>query len=130
MQYIAKGGGRVLQEVSSPLLGITTESLSIDTVLIEANVLPVKTFQINEQISGLDSSRIKSVRFSPETVKVAARSEVLDQLDTLLIDPSAVLPDDLNEGTNVITVRIQKPSEDAVLSNETVIMTLEVDKEE
>lgn len=121
---------RAGEEVSSPLLGITTEALSIDTVLIEANVLPVKTFQIDEQVAGLDSSRIKSVRFSPETVKVAARSEVLDQLDTLLLDPSSISPEDLNEGTNVITVRIQKPSEDAVLSNETVIMTLEVDKDE
>lgn len=113
--------------VSDTLLGITTESLSIDTVLIEANVLPVKTFQMSDQVTVSDS-RITSVKFSPETVKVAARSVVLDQLEALTLDVSAISADDLEQGTNVVTIRVQKPSEDAVLSNDTVVMTLEVDK--
>lgn len=120
---------RAGEEISSPLLGITTESLSIDTVLIEANVLPVKSFQISEQMN-IGDERITSVKYSPETVKVAARSEVLEQLSELLLDPTVVNPDELENGTNVITIRIQKPSEDAVLSNDTVILTLEVDKGE
>ena len=105
----------------------STESLSIDTVLIEANVLPVRTFQLNEQFD-LQDSRITSVRFSPETVRVAARSEVLEQMDSLPIDLSGIDADNLENGTNVITVRVQKPSEDAVLSNDTVILTIEVDQ--
>ncbi len=117
------------EEINSALLGITTESLSIDTVLIEANILPVKAFQLSEQIN-IQDKRVTSVRFSPETIKIAARSEVLEQLDSLPLDLSGIDPDNLDEGTNVITVRIQKPSEDAVLSNDTVIMTLEVTDEE
>ena len=117
------------EEINSALLGITTESLSIDTVLIEANILPVKAFQLSEQIN-IQDKRVTSVRFSPETIRIAARSEVLEQLDSLPLDLSGIDPDNLDEGTNVITVRIQKPSEDAVLSNDTVIMTLEVTDEE
>ncbi len=118
---------RAGEEINNPLIGITTESLSIDTVLIEANVLPVRTFQLNEQFD-LQDSRITSVRFSPETVRVAARSEVLEQMDSLPIDLSGIDADNLENGTNVITVRVQKPSEDAVLSNDTVILTIEVDQ--
>ena len=63
-------------------------------------------------------------------MKVAARSVVLDQLEALTLDVSAISADDLEQGTNVVTIRVQKPSEDAVLSNDTVVMTLEVDKGE
>lgn len=120
---------RAGEEVKSSLLGITTESLSIDTVLIEANVLPAKTFRLNDLLD-LQAPEIRSAKFSPESVRVAARSEVLDQLDSLPLDLSGINAESLDNGTNVITIRIPKPSEDAVLSTDTVILTLEVDREE
>ena len=53
---------------------------------------------------------------------------MLEQMDSLPIDLSGIDADNLENGTNVITVRVQKPSEDAVLSNDTVILTIEVDQ--
>lgn len=120
--------------VESPLLGITTESLMIDSVLIEANALPTKAFSTEEQIglsgSVRDGYRMVSMKISPETVRVAAKSEILEQLDDLPLDQYIIDLQTLQEGTTVFNIKVQKPSEDAVLSNDTVIVTLEVEKVE
>ena len=65
------------------------------------------------------------MKVSPETVRVAARNEVLEQMDELTLDRKINI-DDLDE-TTVFQVKVQKPSEDAVLSNETVTVTVEVE---
>ncbi len=118
--------------VESPLLGITTESLAIDTVLIEANVLPTKSFSISELIdlqgTVQEGYRVSEVKVSPERIRVAARNEVLEQMNELPLDRTINL-DNLNE-TTVFQIKVQKPSEDAVLSNDTITVTVEVEREE
>jgi YbbR domain-containing protein len=119
---------RAGEEISSPLLGITTESLSIDTVLIEANVLPTKSFRVEDSLDLLsrcpEGYMVTGVKVSPETVTVAARSEVLQQLNELPLD-SAMIPKDVVE-TPVFQIKVQKPSEDAVLSNDTITVSVEI----
>ena len=125
---------RAGEAVESPLLGITTESLAIDTVLIEVSPLPTKSFQISEQVDFQGEVRegykIASVKYSPETIRVAAKREALEQLDGLPLDPTTVNLQNLEEGTSVFNIKVQKPSEDAILSNDTVIVTVEVEKAE
>ena len=117
------------EEVSSPLINITTESVIIDTVLVECSILPTKSFNIRNLIEtqGMvkDGYRVSSVKVSPETIRVAARNEVLEQMDDIAMDRNINLQD-LSE-TTVFQMKVQKPSEDAVLSNETVTVTVEVE---
>lgn len=117
------------EEVSSPLINITTESVIIDTVLVECSILPAKSFNIRNLIEtqGMvkDGYRVSSVKVSPETIRVAARNEVLEQMDDIAMDRNINLQD-LSE-TTVFQLKVQKPSEDAVLSNETVTVTVEVE---
>ena len=117
------------EKVESPLLEITTEGLSIDTVLIEGNVLPTKTFALNDLIEFQGEVkkgyRVASFRVSPETVRVAARGDVLEQLTELVFDRNIDLSG-LSE-TTVFQIKVQKPSEDAVLSNDTVTVTVEIE---
>jgi YbbR domain-containing protein len=68
------------------------------------------------------------VKVSPETIRVAARNDVLEQMDDLALDRNINLQD-LSE-TTVFQLKVQKPSEDAVLSNETVTVTVEVEPDE
>ena len=63
---------------------------------------------------------------SPETITVAARNEVLEQMNELALDRNISL-EDLEE-TTVFQIKVQKPSEDAVLSNETVTVTVEIER--
>ena len=120
------------EEVSSPLINITTESVQIDTALIEYTILPTRSFNINELIDlqgkVMEGYRVASVKVSPETIRVAARNEVLEQMDELALDRKINVQN--LEETTVFQIKVQKPSEDAVLSNETVTVTVEVEPAE
>ena len=123
---------RAGEEIQSPLLDITTEGTTIDTVLIEGNVLPTKSFSVSNMIEMQgevkEGFRLVSFKVSPETVTVAARNEVLEQMNELALDRNISL-EDLEE-TTVFQLKVQKPSEDAVLSNETVTVTAEIERKE
>ena len=114
------------------MLDITTEGTTIDTVLIEGNVMPTKTFSISDQVEFQghvkDGYRIVSTKVSPETITVAARNEVLEQMNEIAFDRVIAL-EDLDE-TTVFQIKMQKPSDDAVLSNETVTVTVEVERDQ
>ncbi len=118
--------------IESPLLDISTEGTAIDTVLIEGNVLPTKSFSVSDQVeiqgNAKEGYRIVSVKVSPETINVAARNEVLEQMNEIAFDRIITL-EDLDE-TTVFQVKVQKPSEDAVLSNDTVTVTVEVERDQ
>ena len=122
---------RANDEVNSPLLDITTESMAIDSVLIEGNMLPAKSFDIRNVIEFQgepeEGYKVTSYRISPETVKVAAKNEVLEQLKELALDRYIDL-DGLYE-TTVFQIKIQKPSDEAVLSNDTITVTVEIEPE-
>lgn len=117
------------EPVVSNLLNATTESLTIDAVLLEATILPAKTFDVSELIQTTGSPArgymVKDIRMSPESVTVAARSEVLEQLNELSLDSTTVNLKNLTE-TTAFQFKVQKPSDDAVLSNETVTVTVEI----
>ena len=123
---------RAGEEIQSPLLDITTEGTTIDTVLIEGNVLPTKSFSVSNMIDMQgevkEGFRLVSFKVSPETVTVAARNEVLEQMNELALDRNISLAD--LEETTVFQLKVQKPSEDAVLSNETVTVTAEIERKE
>ena len=117
-------------EVNSPLLSMTSSSLNIDTVLIEMNLLPSETYEVSDlvQINGkvADGYRVRDTRISPETISVAARQEVLEQMTELSLERNSINLDNLEE-TTVFQLKVQKPSDDAVLSNETVTVTVEIE---
>lgn len=114
------------EEVASPLLSITSSSLTIDSVLVETTLLPTLSFDTYElvQVSGevARGYEIKEIRVSPESVTVAAKQEVLEQLSELPMEQSVNVRN-LNE-TTVFQLKVQKPSEEAVISNDTVTVTV------
>ena len=117
------------EEVDSRLLSITNSSLAIDSVLVEATMLPTLTFDTKDmiQINGdpAEGYEVTDIRISPENITVAARQEVLDQLEELPVERN-VNVNDLSE-TTVFQMKVQKPSEDAVISNETLTVTVVID---
>jgi len=119
---------RAGEEVNSPLLGITSEGTTIDTVLIEGTVMPTKAFYINEliELQGEPAKgyKVVSTKVSPEIITVAARNEVLEQMNELALERMVNIQD-LSESI-VFQIKVQKPSEDAVLSNDTVTVTIDI----
>ena len=112
---------------------MTSSSLTIDSVLIELNILPCESFSTADliQTSGTVAKgyTVKSIKVSPEIVGVAARQEVLDQLTDLTLERNTVNVNNLNE-TTVFQLKVQKPSDDAILTNDTITVTVEIEAEE
>ncbi len=119
--------------VSNPLMQITSGSTLIDSVLVEATILPVKTFDVTGLIETGNAVakgyEIKDIRISPETVRIAASQDVLDQLTEVPLDSRVINVRNLRE-TTVFQLKVQKPSEDAVLINDTVTVTVEIGAKE
>ncbi len=116
------------EEVDSDLLEITSNSVLIDSVIIEQTVYPSKiiTFSDTGVVVGKPASgyEIKSVTINPEKVRAAGRSETLDNLDTLFTDVTIDVTDAKDSVTQV--VRLRKPSEITYLSQDTVTVAIEV----
>lgn len=121
------------EAVQSPLISMTSSSLNIDSVLIELNLLPCLSFETSELIQTTGSVAngyyIKNIKISPETVTVAARQEVLEQMSELSLERNTINVKNLKE-TTPFQLKVQKPSDDAVLSNDTITVTVEIEAEE
>ena len=115
--------------MESPLLGTTTASLTIDSVMIETTLYRTLSFDISDliQVTGnvAKGYEIREVKVSPESITVAAREEVLEQLTELPMERTVNVKN-LNE-TAVFQLKVQKPSDDAIISNETVTVTVEIE---
>ena len=116
------------EEVVNPLLTVSADSKETEIVNIEINILPKRAYYVkdNIQISGsvAEGYEITDVRVSPETISIAARGEVLEQLSDLPMERT-VNVSGITE-TGVYQLKVQKPSDDAILSNETITVTVEV----
>lgn len=119
--------------VQSPLLSITSSSLTIDSVLIELNILPSVSYNTTNLIQTTgkvaNGYYIKDIRISPEVVTVAAREEVLEQMNGLSLERNTINVKNLKE-TTPFQLKVQKPSDDAILSNDTITVTIEIEAEE
>ena len=117
------------EEVISDLLEISYEGDTLDSVVLEFNILPTRTFHLDEMIGTLnsvaDGFEVRDIHCSPETITVAARQEVLDQMTELALSDRYVNLNNLSE-TTTFQIRVSKPSEDAVLSNDTITVTVEI----
>ncbi len=120
------------EELDTSLLEISYDGVMLDSVVLEANILPTWTYEVTNLIGTLneveDGYRVKAVHISPESVTVAARGEVLQQMGELALSDHYVDLDGLTETTS-FQIKVSKPSDDAVLSNETITVTVEVEPE-
>ena len=121
------------EEVINPLLEISYDNVLLDSVVLEATVYPTKSFDVSSEIGTInsvaDGYELKAVHISPEIITVAARSEVLDQVEELALSEHYVDLNGLKETTSV-QIKVSKPSEDAILSNDTITVTLDVEPAE
>lgn len=120
--------------VKSPLVSMTSSSLVIDSVLIEMTILPSLSFETADliQITGnvANGYQIKGTpRISPEVITVAARQEVLEQMTELSLERNTINVKNLRE-TTPFQLKVQKPSDDAILSNDTITVTVEIEAKE
>ena len=119
---------RAGEKLQSDLLEVTSDNLMVDSVLIEANLLPTRIFDVADLVETTGTVakgyEIKNIRISPESITVAARDEVLSQMDEIPMDRTVSVKG-LKE-TTVFQLKVSKPSDDAIISNDTVTVTVEI----
>ncbi len=119
--------------VNNSLVQITSDSTIIDTVLAETQILPTKSFDVTGLIETYNSVakgyEIAGIRISPETIRVAATGDVLEQLSDIPLESRKINVKNLKETTK-FQLKVLKPSEDAILYNDTVTVTVEISPKE
>lgn len=117
------------EEANNPLLEVSYDGVQLDSVILEATILPTRTYDVASLIGTINSVEegyvLKAVHISPENLTVAARSEVLDQMKELALSEHFVDLAGLSE-TTTYQIKVSKPSEDAVLSNDIITVTVDV----
>ncbi|MBQ7305604.1 MAG: hypothetical protein IJW85_05290, partial [Clostridia bacterium] len=114
--------------VESDLLSVTSESVLLDSVVVELTMYATKEMDISglSMIKGEpeEGYEVKSVSYTPTVIRAAGRSINLDLLDTLYAS-SAV---DVTGKTASLQqqVRVRRPTELIYLSADTVTVEVEI----
>ena len=118
------------EAVDSNLLEISYDGVVLDSVVLEATIMPTVSYDVADLIGTInevaDGYEVHSIHYSPETVTVSARSEVLDQMAELALSDHFVDLKGLKDTTS-FQIKVSKPSDDAVLSNDTITVTVDVE---
>ena len=119
---------RAGEEISKDSFLITSQSVLMDSVVLEQSMLPMKTLNLSTVglVSGTPAEgyEIKSITITPSSVNAAGPEEVLEQLDSIYADATV----DVTDLTSSINrqIRVRKPSELNYLSQDTVTVAVEI----
>ena len=122
---------RAGEEIDTKYISITSANIETDNVIVTFTILPEKMFYTSDliKITGTPAKgyKVTNVRISPETIKVADTSDILDEMDTLYIDNDTV---NIDRAKDDVTTQIQvyKPTDNSQMVNGTTI-TVTVDIE-
>ncbi len=116
------------EEIDDPSLVVTSESVLIDSIVLEQIMEPQKTLHLSTLglVTGTPAQgyEVKSVTITPEVVVAAGAGEVLEQLDALYADATLDVTD-LTSSVNR-QIRIRKPTELTYLSQDSVTVAVEI----
>ena len=114
--------------VESSLLEITSESVLVDTVIVEQELYPKRT--VNLSATGLITGEpatgyeVKSVTVTPSVITVAGSSASLELVDALYPDGQVNVSGRTESFTQQL--KVKKASEMAYISNDTVTVSVEI----
>ncbi len=116
------------EEIPADSLQITSQSVLIDSVVLEQSMLPMKTLNLSTVglVTGTPAEgyEIKSITITPSSVNAAGPDEVLAQLDAIYADATVDVTD-LTDSINR-SIRVRKPTELNYLSQDTVTVAVEI----
>lgn len=116
------------EPVDSSLLEVTSESVLLDSVVLEQQVYATREINLNDMalLSGTPAEgyEVKSISVTPETITVAGEGAVLEKLDSIFPDGS-VNVSGLSESFTQ-QLRVRRPSDINSMSSETVTVAVEI----
>lgn len=108
--------------VNNPLIETTSESILIQSVVVEQNILPMKTVDVKDLniVTGTPAEgyEITSVNFVPSQIRVAAQARVLDSIDRLFVNNTVHAEGAKADFTTRIAVN--RPAEVVYMSSDSI----------
>lgn len=116
------------EPVESRLVEMTSESVLLDSVVLEQTIYSQRTIPVSELAltTGTPARgyEVKQVTVTPSTIVAAGKAENLDVLDALYPSSSVSVNDAVQSFTQRVAVR--KPSELAYLSADSITVAVEI----
>ena len=115
--------------MDNSLITVTSESVLIDTILVEQQLHALKTVDIS--LEGITRGtpaagyRVKSITAAPAYLSVAGSADLLKSLKMLNIASKIDIQD--AKETMIRSVRIEKPQGALYVSEEAVYVTIEIE---
>ncbi len=115
-------------QISSPLISVTSESIAVDSVIVEQRLLPMKTVDID--INGVTTGSPKqgyyvdSVSVSPAYLSIAGSAELLKTLTKLEV--SSRIDIEGAEGELIRQIKVEKPQNAEYMSEEAVYLKITI----
>ena len=115
-------------EVSSSLIEVTSESVLIDSVIVDAQIYPEKELVLSDinLTTGevAEGYEVLSVSAEPGVILAAGNSEALENLNTLFLDSAL----DITGWTETASqaIRVRRPSGIAHLSSDSATVTVKI----
>ena len=116
------------EEIQSDMLQVTSESVLLDSLIIEQNVYAQRTIELSDM--GLvvgdvaEGYEIKGVYITPSTITIAGRANVISEIGMLYAD-STVNVSGLKESVNK-SIRVRQPSTLKYVSTDQVTVAVEI----
>ena len=119
-------------EIDSTLIDVTSQSVSLDSITVSQTLYPAKSLVVNtaDLVTGVPQSgySIRRVSAEPATVTVAGKQAYISALNELHLAEFVDQPIDVTDLSTTITrnVALNKPADVVYLSNDTVMITIEI----
>lgn len=120
------------EEISSSLIDVTSQSVSLDSITVSQTLYTAKTLVINtaDLVTGVpeDGYSIKRISAEPATIVAAGKEVFINSLNELHVVEYIDQPIDITGMNTTITrnISLVKPSDIVYFGNDTVMITIEI----
>ena len=121
--------------IDTDLIEVTSESVLLDTIMVEQNVYAKKTLPVNtlDATTGAPAGGyvVKSITAEPATITVAGLDAWIESTDAFQLSDFMTEKVSINGATSTIhrSVRITKNANTAYFSQDTILLTIEIEAE-
>ena len=119
-------------EIDSALIDVTSESVRLDSLLVEQALYQTRQLTINTTDLTVGTPAqgyvVKRITAEPATLTIAATNQIINALSEIHLVEFVSAPIDISDATTIISrnIRLERPAGMAWSSSDTILITVEI----
>lgn len=119
-------------EIDSALIDVTSESVRLDSLLVEQALYQTRQLTINTTDLTVGTPAqgyvVKRITAEPATLTIAATNQIINALSEIHLVEFISAPIDISDATTIISrnIRLERPAGIAWFSSDTILITVEI----